>query len=421
MSVLQSLVVAYLFPMFLWGGVEEKTLKEVRVDMRTGYYHLATVRLERLLREYPKSTYRKEMLPLIIQSYVLSKREKEAIPHILAFIREFPVEATSLDPTYMNLVPAENQPLQLKALKAKPPSAVIGASNADARKKPENVPDSVIKKAEPVLSLEPVPALPADAGVLQSHPADVPSSNPAPEDKPVKPAEKESRSVMPEQAVPSEPIHTDNMQGAARIKTSAETQPLLSSGSGVELESMKTIHSPDELKPPEQGMAHSTPEVAPEIPPLPREYFTLSSAEIADSGKVAGIVGKLQESGLSPLVTESSKILKMHRLVTGCYSSSVVAAQKMKGLKGIGKGLFTVMEKKKCCVVAGSFKGESVAVHERKRLAGAGIKAQIIPFSMTVPVWKITVGWFPDVSTAQMARQRFLADGLIFEVLHKTG
>jgi len=137
MNMLQNLILTSMLPLFLFFGSEEGALKDARVDVSTGYYHLATVRLERILREYPKSRHRSEMLLLIVKSYALSHREAEAIPHLRALLREFPEEAARLDPKFLKLLPA-----------ASPPSPV------------DSVPKGIF---------EPVPPEPANAKAPLSH------------------------------------------------------------------------------------------------------------------------------------------------------------------------------------------------------------------------------------------------------------
>lgn len=393
MSTLQNLILVSLLPLFFSWGSEEATLKEVRIDMKTGYYHLATVRLERLLKEYPKSPHRREMLPLIIKSYVLSKREQEAIPHIHTFLNEFPTEAATLDPQFLKLLPppptqpAESIPLATAS--AAPAEPVVG----------KEVPPSVSVKKEPV---EMAPPAAKSAALPVQEPAPPAAANP-PRDYPQEMIEK------------STPVAVPSATAAAASVQKAETPSA----------EADVIHAPPVSDEPKTGGAE-LPEEAPQpsVPAAPPgeitppaetahlEYYTLSSGEIVDAGEQSRLLAKLRAAGLEPQVSEGTRGIVMHRLVAGCYPSNSAALQRKQELAGLSKGVFVFREGESFCTAAGSFRVVKIVEHERKRLAAKGIVARIVPFSMDIPFWSVTVGWFPDAATAEMARRRLAADGL---------
>lgn len=165
-------ITTMLIPFLLFGNSEESTLKEARIDVRVAQYHLAAVRLERLLKEYPKSHNRPEILTLIVKSYVMSKRDEDALPHLRALIQEFPREAATLDPKILELLPPSERPekiVPVVAASPKPPEASVVVAA---------VAPPVIKKQPPaevapvVAAVTPPPPEPVPATGTQQEPDD---------------------------------------------------------------------------------------------------------------------------------------------------------------------------------------------------------------------------------------------------------
>jgi hypothetical protein len=393
MNILKNLILASLMPMLLFGGAEEKTLKEARIDVKTGFYHLATVRLESLLKEYPESEHRSEMLQLIIKSYVLSKREQEAIPYIRIFLKEFPNESGSLDPKYLSLLSA------LPEAKAAEPVPEAAA--------PPSPPGAVVEKAPPASEVKVTPEeKETPATGIEAPPVQEPAGSELAGKPQAQPEEKVEEKAP--QAVSSPAVEpASGQKDEAPSKEVKETPPPVVS------EEPKAIETKPVVTPPESPIKEPpTGGVAPAVEIERIDYYTLSAGETNDRRELSRLEKRLRAAGLQPIVREEKRIVVMHRLVTGCYSTGNEALKHRRELAAVSKDAFVFREGSSACVATGSYKVKETAERERKTLAGKGIAARIAPADINLPYWSIAAGKFPDAAAAEKTMQRVSGGGL---------
>lgn len=102
--ILTALMVLLLFSCTCYAQIEEQAmLEQARQHFLTGRYYFATSWLGRILRDYPATHHRKEVLLLLAKAHALSGRDEKATQYLHGLLKEFPEVFATLDPELSKL------------------------------------------------------------------------------------------------------------------------------------------------------------------------------------------------------------------------------------------------------------------------------------------------------------------------------
>jgi hypothetical protein len=404
--------------------------------MRIGHYHLAVVRLERLLKEYPESSHYQEMLTMIVNAYVLTQREEKAVTHLRTLLHKFPGASATLSPKLLKLVPPEPPPTQPDV------PAPVQVSSPSL---PVPVMDNRSSAAAPP---GPSTAFAGSTLVTVQNPADQSSATPVPTtqlenntmvmNRTIRtPASGEAHTgeALPDQSIQKQPIRLEVTSIAATPPPDEDNEP---SAPAVQLTpvlqtELPTIehHNPPasvDSKMPATDTAplSTTIQTSPvTVPPPALSVAVSDSAEISGKGdhilvlgdtvhrhKMTVLLKRLRAAGLNPTVSKGKRSVVMHRLVSACFDKSLPAVKRQRELAGFGTKAFIFREGNSVCAAAGSFVDVENADRVRKHLAKKGIATHIVESKMVLRTWRITSDKFPDILTAEEAMRRLALKGI---------
>jgi hypothetical protein len=128
MSRLQQILLTSLLAMFLCHPALAKTtdqemLAQGKQHLQNQKYSFATTWFERLLKTYPASSYKKEVLLLMSQAYLATDREEKAADALRTLVKQYPEEAVKLSARQLEL--AKRPPRSEKIEQQPVPSSVI--------------------------------------------------------------------------------------------------------------------------------------------------------------------------------------------------------------------------------------------------------------------------------------------------------
>ena len=189
--VLASLLVLFLCPISSHAQTDEESmLARARQHFSKGNYYLATTWLERIIKKYPATPRREEVLLMASKAYDLTGQDEKAAQTLRTLLKDYPEAAKSLDPRLLKLAgygppesaspdpAAQPAPAAPTVNTAAPPPTVEPAASAAA------VPSEQVPKPA-----EPSPA-PSPQAVAVSPPATA------------EPAEKTTAPTVAEPAAP---------------------------------------------------------------------------------------------------------------------------------------------------------------------------------------------------------------------------
>ena len=139
--MLTSLLVLFLCPLVSYAQTNETTmLKQAREQYLTGNYYFATTWMERILKEYPSTSKREEILVLLLKAYASTGRDAKAAQTLDTLVKQNPKAVDTLDPNILKaagyLKPAQTAStasaeagLKTSALASTAPPAVAPAMN----------------------------------------------------------------------------------------------------------------------------------------------------------------------------------------------------------------------------------------------------------------------------------------------------
>lgn len=435
MNTLRSLVFVSLMPVLFFFGSEEPMLKEAKIDMRVGQYHLAAVRLERLLKEYPESSHCQEMLTLIVNAYALSHREEKAIAHLRTLLHKFPGSSATLDPKLLKLVspeppPQSDVPAPVQTAVTSLPVPIMD-NRSSAAAPPSSVPSAAV--AESPLSTVPKPVDPVTTNAALSTQLEnntmvvnaigTPASGEAPSGEaiPAQPIQEQPSRIEVTSTATTTPAVDSAPPGPAGLLTPALQTELPS------IEHRDSTASVDSKMRATDTIPFSTTLQTPPatVPPPALPVAASDSIETNVKGdhvlvlgdtihrhKMAVLLKRLRTAGLNPLVSKGERSVVIHRLVSACFDKSPEAVKRQRELAGSGTKAFIYWEGNSVCAAAGSFVDVENADRIRKRLAKKGITTRIAESKMVLPTWRITSEKFPDILTAEEAMRRLALKGI---------
>lgn len=395
MSTLNSLVLISLMPVLFFFGSEEPRLKEVRIDMRVGHYHLAAVRLEQLLKEYPESSNCKEMLTLIVNAYAQSQQEKEAVAHLRTLLNKFPESSATLDSKLLKLVPllTSTQPDVPASVHIKAPSLPILPIKRlpTAATPPSSEPHTALAETK-LYTVKKTPVQPVhdqsiriEASSVATGPSDITSAPPA-------------QTVLPTTVLQKELPPIELLKPTASVISKTTTADTISLSS--------TLQMPTFMVPP-PALTATTSDSGINI----KGDHILVLGDTIHRHKMTVLLNRLRTAGLKPLVSKGERSVVMYRLVAACFDTSPTAIMRQKELIGIGTKPFIFREGNSVCAAAGSYVDRENAEKLRKHLTKKRITTHIAENKMVLPTWRITAGIFPDTLTAEEAMRRLALKG----------
>jgi hypothetical protein len=103
--VLTIVLFLFLCPVSSYAKTEEgRMLTQAREQYQAGNYYFASTWMERLLKEYPTTSQRQEVLLLLAKSYASTGRDAKAVATLRELLKDFPKAAETLDPKLLKLV-----------------------------------------------------------------------------------------------------------------------------------------------------------------------------------------------------------------------------------------------------------------------------------------------------------------------------
>ena len=353
-----------------------------------GYYY-ATTWLERILKNWPNTPRRQEVLLMMVKAYAATGREGKALSTVKTLQRDFPRFAEKLDPGTLEFVQG------LEARKVAPYASIEppdqpGTSAAAALPVPAPVP-AAPEAAELATSAAASPSSPAPTADAEPSPAAPPVAQAPP--APAEPA------TAPVEAEPP-PVQADAPAPPAAAAAAAEPPPAKA----------------DAAEPPEAEAAPAEP--AAKMPPVETEIparheiadspagsdvsYTLELGEYVGKSTLAGAKRLVKKAGLTPLVGPGPKRTEtMLRILVGEFTDQGSAQKLQKRLAGVRASHFILKDQHGIYrVFAGSYSDHAAAVTEQKRLTARGIGSELREVTVPVPTFLLTAGRFPDEKSA---------------------
>lgn len=97
--ILASLLVLLLCPLVSYAQTKEANMLELaREQYRTGNYYFATTWMERILKEYPATSKREEILVMMLKAYSSTGRDAKAAQALDTLAKQYPKAVGTLDP-----------------------------------------------------------------------------------------------------------------------------------------------------------------------------------------------------------------------------------------------------------------------------------------------------------------------------------
>jgi tetratricopeptide (TPR) repeat protein len=142
MSRLQKVLLASLLAMFLCHPAmantsDQEMLAQGKQHLQNHKYSFATTWFERLLKTYPASSHRKEVLHLMAQAYLATDREEKAAEALHKLVKQYPEEAAKLSRRQLELAKRPPRPEAVEQQPAAPSIVISGGLMAD---KPKPIP-----------------------------------------------------------------------------------------------------------------------------------------------------------------------------------------------------------------------------------------------------------------------------------------
>lgn len=338
-----------------------------------GYYYASTW-LERILRNWPATAQREEILLMMAKSYAATGREDKAARTVETLLKDYPQAAVKLDQDILKLVRAPD----LQVGEAPIPVAAAAPALAQPAAPSQAVPDAARQNA-PVAHAEPAPAKAADEANAS-----------APAEAPIKPD-----ALKPAVAVGAKPA----VEEAATPAIVEVANPAAT---------VAATNAPAPLNPvalPAEALTGGETETACRDSSAtdPGTYAIELGAFI---GKNALARGKraVEKAGLMPVVGPGpQKVEVMLRILVGEFSDESAAKKVLNKLRKAGAEQFMLKDKGGVFrIYAGSYFEHQAALDEQKRLLGKGIPSELKEATVAVSTFVINAGCFPTEEVAKV-------------------
>lgn len=343
-----------------------------------GYYY-ATTWLERILKNWPNTPRRQEVLLLMVKAYAATGREGKALSAVKTLQRDFPRYAEKLDPGTLEFVQG------LEAREVAPYASIEPLDQPDTSAAavvpvPAPVP-ATPEAAEPATDATAFPSVPAPAVDAEPSPADLPVAQAPP--APAEPA------TAPVEAEVAPPVRAEVT--APPVAAAAEPPPVKVDAAAPLSELNDAVTAPqragaslDDSKAGSDGT------------------YTLELGEYVGKNTLAGAKRLVKKAGLTPLVVPGPKRTEMMlRILVGEFTDQGAAQKLQKRLDRVRASHFIMKDQHGIYrVFAGSYSDHAAAVTEQKRLTARGIGSELREVTVPVPTFLLTAGRFPDEKSA---------------------
>lgn len=396
--ILTSLLVVFLCPFASYAKSDEASMLEIaRQQYQTGSYYFATTWLERILKSYPATTQREEVLVMMSKSYASTNREKKAAQALLTLLKDYPNAAATLDPELLKLVEYSKPPVLAVAETAEtavptaPTEAAVKMAATTSAAQPEASP---LPPAAPPVTAEPEAAPP------------VPSAPPATSEA----------TAAPEVAV----LSVQEAPKPVEPPPVSAPPPVLAVGPAPEEAVLKTAPLPLAEEPATREVpAGNTAKV--EVKAYETGVYTLEIGEYVLMSAMDEAKRKIKKVGLSPQVEPGQKRKEpMIRLYVGGFPNQQSASKVLGRLRAANTDSFVLMEGARFQVYAGSYFDQKGATREQRRLAALGLKLTQKKTVVSVPTYLLTASSFPTRDAAMDMALQLEMQGLKSVVTQRT-
>ena len=445
--LLASLLVLSLWPVAAYAKpTEESMLERAREQYRAGNYYFASTWMERILRDYPASSHREEVLSMIYRAFTSTGRDAKAAQALGTLQREYPKTAESLAPKSVVAAEGHPAPAAPERADASPARAEPAPKTAAPAPAVPSVPAVAVpvaaapaairaaKLPTPLAPFTPAAALPAVNDVAkpaQTHlvPVPTPAVQPAPEPvtAPVTATATVRDAARPVLGDAARPIVRDAAKQAVSLPASSSPPAvqlappapvairLVAGAPSAAVQAPaaqpgpagKTAAPIPAAEPPGRGAARAT------VPGNPvtgddAVRYTLQIGPYAVKSALANASKRIKKAGLEPVVEQGAKKNKaMVRLHVGEFPSQESARKELDKLSAAEvDGFFLLEADRKFHVYAGSYSDEKGAAQERQRLAALGIALTLKQVVVALPNFLLTAGSFPSrLAASAMAEE----------------
>jgi len=380
--ILTSLLVVFLCPFASYAKSDEASMLEIaRQQYQTGSYYFATTWLERILKSYPATTQREEVLVMMSKSYASTNREKKAAQALLTLLKDYPNAAATLDPELLKLVEY-----------SKPPVLAVAETAETA-----------------------VPTAPTEAAVKMAATTSAaqPEASPLP---PAAPPATSEATAAPEVAV----LSVQEAPKPVEPPPVSAPPPVLAVGPAPEEAVLKTAPLPLAEEPATREVpAGNTAKV--EVKAYETGVYTLEIGEYVLMSAMDEAKRKIKKVGLSPQVEPGQKRKEpMIRLYVGGFPNQQSASKVLGRLRAANTDSFVLMEGARFQVYAGSYFDQKGATREQRRLAALGLKLTQKKTVVSVPTYLLTASSFPTRDAAMDMALQLEMQGLKSVVTQRT-
>lgn len=449
MSTVRTLLVAVvlaclIIPSASFAESDEASMfAQARSHFQESNYYFASTWLERILKKFPATPQREEVLMMLAKSYAATSRDEKAIRTLKTLLKDFPKAAGKLEPGLLKLVqePAEQAP-QL-AEPAQPAAASVPAAETApvtaAAPPPTSVAAEQAAADKTAADKEIAEKVAAHRVAAQRVAAETAAAEKAAAEKAAARKESVEKAVAREESVEKATadraaaikaaVEKAAAEKAAAVadKPAAEAPAEPAKAAAVSEPAVKPAPTPVEAAPvvvAAPSAAPPAPIAAPAEVPEPPKLASIPSEPVLQSAPAsAAAVGtiytlefgtfvlksemveinkKIKRAGMKPVVEPGPrKKQQMSRIHVGEYADQKSAEKMLQKLRKAKAEQFILQDKTgKFTVYAGSYFDKLGAVDEQLRLAGFGITTELRQISVQVPTFVLTAGSFKSQEAA---------------------
>ncbi|QXE87955.1 tetratricopeptide repeat protein [Geomonas nitrogeniifigens] len=463
MSTMRMLLVAVLLaclivPSASFADSDEASMfTQARNHYKENSYYFASTWLERILKKYPSTSQREEVLLMLAKCYASTSREEKAVRTLKTLLKDFPKASDKLEPGLLKMVQDQSQqPPQLAEPEPVPPAAEKAAAEKAAAEKAAAEKAAAEKAAAEKsmaeklsadrVAAQRVAAEQAVAGKTadgQVGGAKIPVARPTTIEEAVAERTAAIKAAVEKAAIEKAATEKAAAENAAAEKAAAEkaaaekaaaekaaaekaaADKAAADKAAVQKAASKKAPAKKTAAAKSKKLADKKPAVdkaatqAP-APPSPA-VSTPSQPQVASAGAASatgaytldfgtfvlksemfGIKKKIKSAGMKPVVAPGPKKKEqMSRIHAGEYTEHQAAEKMMEKLRKAKADNFMLQDKSgKFNVYAGSYFDKVGAVDEQLRLAGFGITTELRPTAVEVSTFSLTAGSFKSEKDA---------------------
>lgn len=398
-------------------------LEQGMTQYQAGNYYYASSWFERILKQYPNTVKKREILTMLATSCAVTGREEKAGKVLRNLLREYPQAAQGLDPKLLQLAgqapareavadPEPAPAAQVPALGQKPVPAAVAAPEPAVPAAPRPTPKIAAPAPSPVPAARPAISVPAPVpeskkAAAKPAGASAPAAQkavPAAAAKPLPVAAPGASAAVASASVSARPSKTPATPGK-QANPATQAKPAIQVA-----QVAKTTAKPVAQVAPAKPAAMPADEIA---------VYTLQIGEFVMKLALADAVKKVEDAGLKPMVGKGPKKKEPRiRLYYGERANEQLAKKEVEQLRSNKVDAFFLKEAGgKYRIYAGSYIDEKAAEKERQRIAPQGVKVTLKPVLVSFPSYLVLAGSFSTRAAAEARAADFVKQGLKVEVI----